>query len=121
MCIRDSRSIDPWGIALERFDAIGLPREKTARGRKAISTVTVLPGNHQVAGLADLQDHLLTERSEQFARALVTKLYVYALGRSAMLQDAPLIDELMREFAVGVYRLPSLMARIVSSEPFLSR
>ncbi len=120
-CADCHRSIDPWGIALERFDAIGLPREKTARGRKAVSTTTVLPGNHQVAGLADLQNHLLTERREQFARALVTKLYVYALGRSALLEDAPLIEELSREFARDGYRLPSLMARIASSEPFLSR
>ncbi|MAF21384.1 MAG: hypothetical protein CMP26_02130 [Roseibacillus sp.] len=120
-CADCHRSIDPWGIALERFDAIGLPREKTARGRKAVSTTTVLPGNHQVAGLADLQDHMLTERRAQFTRALVTKLYVYALGRSAMLEDAPLIEELSREFARDGYRLPSLMARIASSEPFLSR
>ncbi len=120
-CADCHRSIDPWGIALERFDAIGLPREKTARGRKAVSTTTVLPGNHQVAGLVDLQDHLLTERREQFVRAIVTKLYVYALGRSAMLEDSPLIEELSREFARDGYRLPSLMARIATSEPFLSR
>ena len=120
-CADCHRGIDPWGIALERFDAIGLPREKTARGRKAVSATTVLPGNHRVSGLADLQDHLLTERREQFTRALVTKLYVYALGRSATLEDAPLIGELSREFARGGYRLPSLMARIASSEPFLSR
>ena len=120
-CADCHRSIDPWGIALERFDAIGLPREKTARGRKPVSTTTVLPGNHQVAGLAGLQDHLLTERRDQFARALVTKLYVYAMGRSALLEDGPLIEELSREFARGDYRLPFLMARIASSEAFLSR
>ena len=80
--------------------------------------------NHDVREfpvLQDLQDHMLTERRAQFTRALVTKLYVYALGRSAMLEDAPLIEELSREFARDGYRLPSLMANIASSEPFLSR
>ena len=33
-CAECHRNIDPWGIALERFDAIGLPREKTATDEK---------------------------------------------------------------------------------------
>ena len=120
-CAECHRSIDPWGIALERYDAIGLPREKTATQKKPVFTDTVLPGNHPVTGLADLQKYLLNQRRDQFSHALVTKLLIYALGRDVELKDQPLIDELSKSFANNDYRLPALMANIVKSQPFLSR
>lgn len=120
-CADCHRNIDPWGIALERYDAVGLWREKTARGKKAVSPDTILPGNHKMTGVADLQKHLLSERREQFTHALVSKLLTYALGRSLKLDDKNLIDELSQKFAENDYRLPALMEGIVTSEAFLSR
>ena len=120
-CADCHRSIDPWGIALERYDAIGLLREKTARLKKPVSTETVLPGNHQVSGLADLQKVLLDVRRDQFAKALVSKMLIYALGRSLQLADDPLVEELSVQFAKDDYRLSDLMKNIVMSELFLSR
>ena len=120
-CADCHRSIDPWGIALERYDAIGLQREKTARRKKPVSAETILPGNHEISGLADLQKYLLNQRREQFAKALVTKLLTYALGRSLKLADEPLIEELSTKFAKDDYRLSGLMGNIVISGPFLSR
>jgi hypothetical protein len=120
-CAECHRNIDPWGIALERFDAIGLPREKTATRKKPVSSDTVLPGNHPIAGLADLQKYLLNQRRDQFAHALVTKMLIYALGRDVELKDQPLIKELSKSFAKNDYRLNALMANIVKSQPFLSR
>ena len=120
-CADCHRSIDPWGIALERYDAIGLQREKTARRKKPVSAETILPGNHEISGLADLQKYLLNQRREQFAKALVTKLLTYALGRSLKLADKPLIEELSAQFAKDDYRLSGLMGNIVISGPFLSR
>ena len=120
-CADCHRNIDPWGIALERFDAIGLAREKTARRKKPVSTDTVLPGNYPIGGLADLQKYLLNERRDQFARALVTKIFIYALGRSLRLEDELLIEELSADFAKDGYRLHGLMKNVVTSRPFVSR
>ena len=120
-CADCHRSIDPWGIALERYDAIGLQREKTARRKKPVSAETILPGNHEISGLADLQKYLLNERRTQFAKALVTKLLTYALGRSLKLADEPLIEELSAKFTKDDYRLSGLMKNIIMSGPFLSR
>ncbi len=120
-CADCHRGIDPWGIALEGYDAIGLFREKTARRKKPVSAETVLPGNHEISGLADLQKYLLNERRDQFAKALVSKLLTYALGRSLKLEDEPLIEKLSSDFAKDNYRLAPLMANIVTSQPFLSR
>jgi hypothetical protein len=120
-CADCHRSIDPWGIALERYDAVGLLREKTARLKKPVSTQTTLPGNHEISGLADLQKFLLNERRDQFANALVSKLLIYALGRSLELADDPLVEELTTQFAKDDYRLPGLMKNIIMCELFLSR
>jgi len=120
-CADCHRGIDPWGIALERYDAIGLFRQKTARRKKPVSTKTVLPGNHAISGLADLQKYLLNERRDQFAEALVSKLLTYALGRSLKLEDELLIEELSGDFARDDHRIAGLMKNIVTSRPFLSR
>ena len=120
-CADCHRSIDPWGIALEGYDAIGLLRKKTARRKKPVSTEAILPGNHEISGLADLQKFLLNERREQFAHALVSKLLTYALGRSLKLEDEPLVEELSASFAKNNYQLADLMGNIVTSRSFLSR
>ena len=120
-CAECHRNIDPWGIALERYDAIGLQREKTATKKKPVSSDAMLPGNHPIAGLADLQKYLLNERRDQFAHAFVTKMLIYALGRTVELKDEPLIEELSKSFAQNDYRLAALMANIARSHPFLSR
>ena len=120
-CADCHRGIDPWGIALERYDAIGLFRQKTARRKKTVSAETILPGNHGISGIADLQKYLLNERRDQFSRALVSKLLTYALSRSLKLADELLIEELSAEFAKNDYRLSGLMENIVMSGPFLSR
>mgnify|MGYP002526338737 CR=1 FL=1 len=106
---------------IERYDAIGLWREKTARGGKPVSTKTVLPGNHPIDGVADLQNHLLTDRRDQFAHALASKLLIYALGRTLDLGDEILLEDMSQKFAENDYRLPSLMEDIVTSKAFLSR
>ena len=120
-CADCHRGIDPWGIALEEYDAIGLFRKKTARRKKRVSAETVLPGSHEISGLIDLQKYLLDERRDQFAKALVSKLLTYALGRSLRLEDELLIEKLSGDFAKNDYRLSSLMKKIVTSRPFLSR
>lgn len=115
------RGIDPWGIALEGYDAIGLAREKTARGKKPVITETVLPGNHQVDGLDGLKAYLVNERRDQFAHALVAKMLTYALGRSLEFADEAAIEDLTHQFEKGDYLLSNLMESIVTSKTFLTR
>ena len=120
-CADCHRSIDPWGIAMESYDAIGLFREKTVRTNKPVSTETVLPGNYKINGLEDLKKYLITQRHEQFAHALVSKMLTFALGRSLELKDEPVIRKLNEEFMQADYRLSALMKNIIQSKPFLSR
>ena len=56
------RTLDPWGIALEEYSAVGLKREKTTVHKKPITSDTILPGNHPVDGVAELQNFILSQR-----------------------------------------------------------
>ncbi len=87
-CAGCHRRIDPFGFALEGFDAIG-------RARPA-DTKTTLPDGTNVDGLADLRDYLVHQRREDFLRQFCRKLLGYALGRSVQLSDKPLIDEMLK-------------------------
>lgn len=129
------RSIDPWGIALEEFGADGLfrsdiPRRVVVRGkrrnrtemdRQPVESRTALPDGSEVSGLDDLKHYLLESQREPFARALVTKLLTYAVGRTLELSDQETIDDLTADFVAHDYQLHHLVESIVMSEPFLTK
>ena len=126
-CARCHRGIDPWGIALENFDAVGLQREKIQRkaGKQMlqfdVDARATLPDGHEVNGLEDLKTYLLTEKREQFARALVSRMLAYSLGRSLELSDRDTVSELTSRFVESDYKLKSLIQSIVASDAFGSK
>lgn len=126
-CASCHRNIDPWGLALENFDAVGLWREEIQRdtGNKLetvpVEATGVLPSGQKIDGVSDLKEHLITERKEEFARSLVSRLMTYALGRRLELSDQETIDELTRRFARNGYRLRDLIQNIVASTPFQTK
>jgi hypothetical protein len=105
-CMGCHKRIDPYGFALEGFDAIG-------RARQA-DTKTVLPDGTSVDGLASLRDYLLTKRRDDFTRQFCRKLLGYALGRSVQLSDKPLIEQMMK----SDLRFGTLVEHIVRSRQF---
>ena len=112
------RSLDPWGVAMEEFSAIGLKRDKTTVHKKPVTSDTILPGNHPVNGVMELQRFILSHRKDQFAHALCSKVLAYALGRSLTLDDELLISDLKKDFSKDGYRLSGLIQNIVLSETF---
>ena len=105
-CAACHRRIDPFGFALEGFDAIG-------RARPADTRVT-LPDGTQVEGLNGLRSYLLDHRRDDFVRQCCRKLLGYALGRSVQLSDKPLINEMMK----SDLRAATLVEHIVRSRQF---
>ena len=80
--------IDPIGLALENFDAIGRWRDVDRVADAPINARTVLPNGRQVDGPAQLRRELL-EGTDLFARALTDKLMMYAVGRELEYFDMP--------------------------------
>ena len=120
-CADCHQSIDPWGIALEHYDAVGMYRDKIARKGKQVDSTTVLPGKHAVRGIKDLQEYLVRHRRGQFADALVSKVLSYALGRELVIADKHTVDDLSKRFADSNYKLSSLMQAIVTHSEFRLR
>jgi len=109
--------IDPFGFALEGFDAIGRFRDKDASGL-AIDTKTTLPDGTKVDGLNGLRDYLLTTRRDAFVQQFNKKLLGYALGRSVQLSDEPLLAEMQTVLKQNDYKLVPLVETIVRSSQF---
>ncbi|MBP89182.1 MAG: hypothetical protein CMJ64_21105 [Planctomycetaceae bacterium] len=116
-CAKCHARIDPFGFALESFDAIGRRRENNAAGL-AIDSRTTLPDGAQVEGLPGLRDYLLEKRRDAFLRQFCRKLLGYAIGRELQLSDEPLLDEIMVRLAENDYRFSVAAETIVLSKQF---
>ena len=126
-CNSCHKGIDPWGIPLENFDAVGKWRSEAIRivGNKSekagIEAISSLPQNDEINGLAGLQEYILQHHRDQFARAIVTKLATYALGRRLEFTDKKDIDEITAQFLNDGMRLKKLINAIVHSTLFQTK
>jgi hypothetical protein len=111
--------IDPWGIAFENYDALGAYR--TQIKSKPVDATSELFNRQMLAGIDGLKRYLLTDRQDQFARAMVHKLTAYALGRPLSFADGADLDGLTAQLRRGDDRLGDLINLIVRSNIFNSR
>ncbi|NQV23859.1 MAG: DUF1592 domain-containing protein, partial [Rhodopirellula sp.] len=131
-CGNCHRGIDPWGVPLENFNAVGLwqtestvrrisqGKGKVTRGAPVDAT-SQLPDGTEINGLSELKTYLRENRRELFARAVVRRLASYALGRSLDLGDRKTIDELTTVFIDSDFRLNQLIVALVKSDSFLTK
>ncbi len=115
-CISCHAKIDPWGIAFENYDALGTYR--TQIKDQPVDATSALFNKQELAGMDGLKRYLLSDRQDQFARAMVHKMTTYALGRPLSFNDRAGIDEITVEFRKNGDRLEDLVHLIVSSELF---
>jgi mono/diheme cytochrome c family protein len=118
-CYSCHSRIDPWGIAFENFDALGAWR--TTIKNKTADATSVLFNKQELAGIEGLKRHLLAERQDQFARALVHKMSAYALGRPLAFADHADVDDLVERFRKKGDRIADLIHLVVNSSLFHSK
>lgn len=116
-CAKCHVRVDPFGYALEGFDAIGRLRTKDAAGLP-IDTRTVLFDGTAVNGLDDLKVYLGQTRRPAFVRQFTKKLLGYSLGRATQLSDEPLLAEIQTKLAENDYRVEVAIEAIVRSPQF---
>jgi len=107
--------IDPYGIALDRFDPLG--RLRPAAEMKPGETRSMLRDGTVIEDAAALRAYLAGPRREDLLRALARKLTGYALGRAVLPSDRPLVDTLTRTIAAGGRWSEALLV-LVQSEQF---
>ncbi len=126
-CARCHRKLDPWGIALENFDAVGLWRQEVTRvvgGKKQafpVEAKDTFPNGLELDGVDALRTHLMKERRESFAKSLVARLLTYALGRQLELSDQETVNDLVAQLAKNDYHLRDLVYQVVVSRPFMTK
>lgn len=111
-CARCHARIDPYGFALEQYDAIGRLRPQLADTR-----TTLLEGK-TIEGLDGLREYLVNDRREDIVRQFCRKLLGYALGREVQLSDEPLLKEMQEKLAANEYRFHTAVEAIVLSRQF---
>ncbi len=109
--------IDPFGFALEGYDAIGRRRQHDLGGR-VIDTRTTLPDGTEIDGLSGLRDYLVRNRRDAIFGQFYRKLLGYAVAREVQLSDQPLLNEIQDRMAENEYRFSVAVDMIVRSRQF---
>jgi hypothetical protein len=141
-CAGCHAKLDPWGLALENYDAIGrwrasgpvrkatvLPESDGKRDNAkpieidlpAVDAAVTLPDSTAINGAEQLKAYCLTKKKDAFAKALVRKLLAYSLGRSLEWTDRAEVDRLTQRFAASDYKLQALITEIILGKPFQTR
>ena len=118
-CASCHQLMDPPGLALENFDAVGRWRE-VDHTFASIDNSGVLPDGTRFAGAAGLR-RVLLDRSDLFVATFIEKLMTYALGRGVEYYDMPTVRAIGRDAARHDNRFSSIIMGIVASPAFQMR
>jgi hypothetical protein len=109
--------IDPTGLPLENFDAIGQWRTIDKQANAPIDAHTVLPTGVAIDGVVDLRAQLVAHPAT-FAQTVTEKLMMYAVNRQLEYFDMPQVRAIVRGSAKDNYKLSSIILGIVNSDAF---
>jgi hypothetical protein len=118
-CASCHKLMDPLGLALENFDAVGRWRTSNETGTP-LDTSSVLFDGTKVDGPIALRDALL-KHPESIVRTITERLLTYALGRGVEYYDAPAIRQITRDAGSPNASFTSIIVGIVNSLPFQMR
>jgi hypothetical protein len=109
--------IDPYGLALENFDATGAWRTFDHVADETIDPASDLPNGARLTGAQDLR-RLLVSHPDLFVTALTGKLMMYGLGRKLDYYDMPQVRAIGRAARKDGYRFSAIVLGIVNSDDF---
>jgi hypothetical protein len=117
-CAACHQVLDPFGFALESFDAVGRYRGMD-RGLPLDTSDTLYDGT-PVDGVVDVREFLL-DKQYLFLETLTKKLMTYALGRSIEPADMPVVRTILRDASAHDYRISAIVRGITDSPSFRLR
>lgn len=107
--------IDPWGVALEEFNAGGRWKTQPADAR------STLPDHTEVSGANDLKRYLANDRIDQVAFSFLKHLSIYASGRSLTYSELSQLKQDGLKLKADGYRMKNLIRYVVNSPMFLEK
>jgi hypothetical protein len=118
VCASCHKVMDPLGLALENFDAVGAWR--SSENGEPIDTSGQLADGTKIEGVIGLREALL-KHQDAFVNTVAEKLLTYALGRGLEPADMPAVRAIVRQSERDGYRFTSLIEGVVNSTPFRMR
>ena len=110
--------MDPLGLSLEKFDAIG--RWRTEELGAPIDARGRLPSGKLLDGVDDLRRELLLRRDD-FRNCFTEKMLTYALGRGLEYYDECAVQAITQQLESSDDRMGVLLLAIIESDPFQKR
>lgn len=120
VCANCHKMMEPIGLALETFDAIGTYRTRYREADADVDASGILFDGSPFADTAGFQKELF-KYSDRFVQTVTAKLMTYALGRSVQYYDMPTIRKIVRDAKQDEYRWSSLILGVIESTPFQYR
>jgi hypothetical protein len=114
-CKQCHAKIDPWGVALEQFDAGGRMKLTPVDAR------STLPDETNVNGIDDLKKYLSEDRIDQVAFSVLKHLETYAAGRSLTYNELNYLKQDGLKLKAGGYRMKDMVRYVVNSKVFLEK
>ncbi|MGH8637943.1 MAG: DUF1592 domain-containing protein, partial [Burkholderiales bacterium] len=117
-CAACHNLMDPIGLSLETFDAVG--RRRSMEDGMRIDASGGFPDGSKFADVHGLEAALL-RRPELFVGTFAEKLLIYATGRGVEYYDAPAVRAIVRNSRAQRFRMSSIILGVVNSQPFQMR
>ncbi len=116
MCSSCHDRMDPLGLALENFNALGLWRE-FEQGQPIDASGTLVTGR-SFDNIRELKRILVEDHRTAFYRCLTEKALVFAIGRGLEYYDVHAVDTIVERLEASGGKPSALLAGIVESAPF---
>lgn len=119
LCASCHRRMDPIGLGLENFNALG--QFRTSEDGQDIDSSGVLVTGEEFSNVVALKTVLAEKRSADFYRCLTEKMLTYALGRGLEYYDTVTVNGIVEALEQGEGTLEDLVREIIGSVPFQKR
>ena len=116
MCASCHNRMDPPGLALENFNALGKWRDQEYKQK--IDPSGQLATGETFTNITELKHILVTNHKLEFYRCLTEKLLTYALGRGLEYYDVPTVDKIVENLDQNHGAFSALLNGVIESAPF---
>lgn len=119
LCSSCHNRMDPLGLALENFNALGMWRDKE-RGQPIDARGKLITGE-EFQDIREVKRVLADKHQNDFYQCLTEKLLTYALGRGLEYYDVYPVDQIVERLQKENGRFSVLLTGIIDSAPFQKR
>ncbi|HEV7928166.1 MAG TPA: DUF1592 domain-containing protein [Verrucomicrobiae bacterium] len=116
LCASCHNRMDPLGLAMENFNALGLWR--TNELNQPIDSAGTLLTGESFSNIQELKRVLVEKHAKDFYRTLTEKMLTYAVGRGLDYSDVETVDQIVSRIEKANGRASALLDGIVDSAPF---